>query len=330
MQLNQLTPEQRAAILAMPPQLAERMIARMMGAVPPPDMPSETPTPGFDSGRGDYNAVGPRGFTANGSPITPPEFGQLNRPVNPRHKYNKYSGTMPMADEVMMNFPPPAPEAGFGEMPPIQAPPMPDPDSAFDPNLMEGIGEDPRGMWREGALPQPAHQPPGSFAPGAGYDVADMSNVPPSGVGETNQLNGTARSFQGFMASLADYEDIFKDGGATAWPGTRKDKLSIAHRDLQMQMKELYNLGVLNGPDLSLMNQILIDPTSISGNLMDAVGIADMEKRIPANIDQVRTLMLNRSLPALQQLGIDPDDLMPKRDPDQMSDEELLKFLTGG
>lgn len=143
------------------------------------------------------------------------------------------------------------------------------------------------------------------------YQTADMSGVAPSGVGETNQLNALARSFQGLMQSMQDYEGMYKDGGSTMWPGERKDKLDTAHRDLQMQMKELYNLGVLNGPDLELMNQILLIPTSVSGNVMDAMGIADMDKRITSNIDEVRRMMINRTTPALQQLGIDPESLMP-------------------
>lgn len=174
------------------------------------------------------------------------------------------------------------------------------------------------------------------FDDGNAYRTADMSSIPPSGVGETNQLHATARAFQGMMKSLDDYERLFADGGSTMWPGARKDALDVGHRDLQMQMKELYNLGVLNGPDLDLMNQILLSPTSIGGNIMDAVGISDMEKRIPANIEQVRQLMRNRSEPGLQQLGINMDDLMPaapnpaNSDVSAMSDEDLLKFLTGG
>lgn len=157
--------------------------------------------------------------------------------------------------------------------------------------------------------------------------------IQPSGVGEESQLNSAARSFQGFMKSLDDYEKTFNDGGSTMWPGARKDELGIAHRDLQMQMKELYNLGVLNGPDLDLMNQILIDPTTVGGNVLDVLGgDRDMEKRIPANIAQVRELMLNRTTPALQQIGIDPQRLMPaqNRDLGAMSDEDLLKALMGG
>lgn len=185
----------------------------------------------------------------------------------------------------------------------------------------------------DGVPQNEAFQPEGyeqRFIPGAEYKTADMSGIGPSGVGEQSQLNALARSYQGLMKSLDDYEKMFADGGSTMRPGTRKDALSTAHRDLQMQMKELYNLGVLNGPDLELMNSILINPTSAGGNIMDALGIADMEERIPANIAEVRRMMTNRTQPALQQLGIDPQSLMPKSDPGQLSDEELLKMLGGG
>ena len=199
-----------------------------------------------------------------------------------------------------------------------------DPQNGFTPPSMD---EHPGGMfpWLDGNLDD------SSFIPGAEYRTADMSEIPPSGVGETSQLNATARSFQGFMKSLQDYEEIFADGGATMMPGARRDQLATAHRDLQMQMKELYNLGVLNGPDLDLMNSILLNPTSVGGNIMDALGIADMEERIPANISEVRRMMTNRSMPALQQLGIDPNSLMPeKKAVGDMSDEDLLRALSGG
>lgn len=172
-----------------------------------------------------------------------------------------------------------------------------------------------------------------SFDDAKAYRTADMSGIKPAGVGEEGQLNAAARSFQGFMKSLQDYESMFADGGSTAWPGLRKDKLSTAHRDLQMQMKELYNLGVLNGPDLALMEQILINPTTVGANVADKLdpvlpGNQDMEQRIPANISEVRRMMTNRTEPALQQLGIDPKSLMPgQNDPSSLSDEELLKML---
>ena len=211
------------------------------------------------------------------------------------------------------------------QQPPINppTPPQAPPQTPYDrkgPIAPELI--DPNFDGRELLMPE---NPGASFQPGAEYQTADMSSIKPSGTGETNTLNAAARSFQGLMKSLQDYETFFNadnnlDGqpdGSTAWPGARKDELSVRHRDLQMQMKELYNLGVLNGPDLDLMNQILLDPTSITGNVMDLMGgEKDMEKRIPANIQQVRQLMINRSTPALQQLGIDPQSLMPSEEDD--------------
>lgn len=193
-------------------------------------------------------------------------------------------------------------------------------------------------MLQNGGTPGDAFSPEGwsPADPEARFDdanavqVADMSKIPPAGVGEQSALNGQARAFQGFMKSLQDYEDMFGgDDVTTMWPGQQKDKLSTAHRDLQMQLKELYNLGVLNGPDLALMEQVLLNPTTVAGNVMDALGVADMEKRIPANIKEVRRMMTNRTLPVLQQLGLKPEDLMPKTDLKGMSDEELLKMLAG-
>ena len=39
-----------------------------------------------------------------------------------------------------------------------------------------------------------------------------------------------------------------------------------------MQMKELYNLGVLNGPDLDLMDQMIVDATSPVNYALDMFG----------------------------------------------------------
>lgn len=183
------------------------------------------------------------------------------------------------------------------------------------PLINDQIPEDPLGNPLLDEDPRGAQS---RFDDANSYQVADMSGIDPAGVGEQAQLNALARSFQGLMQGLDDYEKLFKDTGTSSFarmlPGQKNDALSTAHRDLQMQMKELYNLGVLNGPDLELMNQILLDPTSVSGNLLDAVGISDMDKRIPDNITRVRRMMINRTTPALQQLGIDPESLMPKRD----------------
>ena len=42
--------------------------------------------------------------------------------------------------------------------------------------------------------------------------------------------------------------------------------MSAEVRNSQLLAKEIYNLGVLNGPDLSLMESIIANPTDTSAN----------------------------------------------------------------
>ena len=63
--------------------------------------------------------------------------------------------------------------------------------------------------------------------------------------------------------SLDTYEKLLKENGAEIWPGKTRLQMQTAHTDLLMEMKELLNLGVLNGPDLELMESMIINPTSL-------------------------------------------------------------------
>jgi len=107
------------------------------------------------------------------------------------------------------------------------------------------------------------------------------------------------------LAGLEAYEGIYKKGGSAVLPGMQRDALVGARRDLQLQMKELYNLGVLNGPDLALMDSLLVDPTSVGNIAMDAVGVADLDTRMAANIAQVRQQLIRTAVPKLRALGKD-------------------------
>jgi len=103
------------------------------------------------------------------------------------------------------------------------------------------------------------------------------------------EVNSAASAIQ---ESLTAYEKLVNKHGAEVWPGKGRDALSAARRDLQLQMKELFNLGVLNGPDLDLMNELLIDPTSptttAEGAIGQMFGSAGVRDRAIANIQQLR------------------------------------------
>lgn len=70
---------------------------------------------------------------------------------------------------------------------------------------------------------------------------------------------------------LEDYGTLIKKGGVSFLPGTaERTQVDTSRRNIQLQMKELYNLGVLNGPDLMLMDQMLVDPAvRVEGDRVD-------------------------------------------------------------
>ncbi len=88
--------------------------------------------------------------------------------------------------------------------------------------------------------------------------------------------------------ALDSFESTLKKTGATLIPSTAKSVLQTEYRKLLLQMKEMYNLGVLNGPDLMLMEQILHDPTSIKDRAL-AGGFGGVQTdRVLAQVGQVR------------------------------------------
>lgn len=88
--------------------------------------------------------------------------------------------------------------------------------------------------------------------------------------------------------ALDSFERTLATTGSTIQPGAAKDALQTDYENLQLQMKEMYNLGVLNGPDLALMRRVVGDPTSLTGRAM-ALGRGDEQTtRIQAQIVQLR------------------------------------------
>lgn len=106
--------------------------------------------------------------------------------------------------------------------------------------------------------------PPGHYfpIPGDYTTVAPMKGGPadPSASKEgREQASNIARVDQ----ALNNYRQAVTTVGTKVIPGPEKLRLSSAHTDLLMEMKELYNLGVLNGPDYELMLSVIRDPTSV-------------------------------------------------------------------
>jgi hypothetical protein len=113
----------------------------------------------------------------------------------------------------------------------------------------------------------------GDYKLPTGYKLADP-NDPSKGVEkipgvETETVTNRKSSVKAAVASINDqlnrYEELVGKYGVEAVPGPAKDQLLTVRRGLQLQLKELFNLGVLNGPDLELMDSMLWDP-SVGGS----------------------------------------------------------------
>lgn len=101
------------------------------------------------------------------------------------------------------------------------------------------------------------------YQPGGSKDPAAKNQK------DLAKLNATADKT---MSALDRYEGIFDKTGTKLKPDADKMSLNTAYKDLMLQLKELFNLGVLNGPDLQIMEEYLQNPTSGAALVYEAFG----------------------------------------------------------
>lgn len=110
-----------------------------------------------------------------------------------------------------------------------------------------------------GGLDAPLASPPQNTGGGiqAPMTVPGTSKDPEAV--RTMKLKATT-AYHTIDAELRRYEQLVKQGGISAMPGAQRDNMNAVRQGIMLQLKELFNLGVLNGPDLSLMERMIYDP----------------------------------------------------------------------
>ena len=68
------------------------------------------------------------------------------------------------------------------------------------------------------------------------------------------------QAYRTLETALDRYAGLVERTGMNILPGQEADSIAAERTNIQLQLKELFNLGVLNGPDLMLMEQMLPDP----------------------------------------------------------------------
>lgn len=167
---------------------------------------------------------------------------------------------------------------------------------------------------------------------------------------DAKKFKDSVTAAEGMQASLNRLQEITKKHGTELLPGAVKGEMDQLARDIQLQAKELYNLGVLNGPDLSLLEEVVTRPTSFkeainpSGNKRASAGLARFGEMMKNRVNSQASVLgfqrkqdskkLNTYKNQNARVG---DPFLPNAnagqtempDFDNMSMEELLRY-TGG
>jgi hypothetical protein len=123
------------------------------------------------------------------------------------------------------------------------------------------------------------------------------------------------QAYTSLMSSLDDYQATVKKSGNVALPGAEKDAVNRKRRNIQLQMKELYNLGVLNGPDMMLMDQMLFDPNASLNPWSENFGFAmDPGGRVEKSVKDIKEMMRQQRNSKTQAIGL-PDIPAAENDP---------------
>lgn len=103
---------------------------------------------------------------------------------------------------------------------------------------------------------------------------------------------------QDSLQFLKSFEDLFNDTGATSAVFSPRENanLKAKYNATILNLKEFFNLGVLNGPDEAILRAVLPDPTNRSAALTGlSLGIYKPSTSTRAGLDNMKS-MINQSL----------------------------------
>jgi hypothetical protein len=141
---------------------------------------------------------------------------------------------------------------------------------------------------RTGAVSQPVD------AQGNPVNVSDFRK--PS-EGENKQIIGvqnTRNAIGEFRSELNNFSRL-----DSLKPKDRA-RIETKYRNMLMQAKEAYNLGVLNGPDLAILEQIIYNPTTVKGMVIGKEGIDAQASELDRIMANIKTTVQTRGAPLAQ------------------------------
>ena len=139
--------------------------------------------------------------------------------------------------------------------------------------------------------------------------------VPKAGEAQTKQIGG----IDSLQEAITSYKDALKTWSPTdAADPVKRAKMKTTYNNMMLQAKEAYGLGVLNGPDYTILTDTIADPTTAKGVAYGAFGALESQA------DQLSELMARTKSSLQGAKGIKPKENAPAASP------KIIKFNSKG
>lgn len=114
----------------------------------------------------------------------------------------------------------------------------------------------------------------------------------------TEAARKQAGGIDALSLAIEDYRKQLGKWGKTdlAKPDARA-AMGTAYNNLMLQAKEAYNLGVLNGPDLSILTSVITDPVSIRGAMTSSGAMDSQAKELDRLMQRTKSAVTGKPVP---------------------------------
>ncbi len=151
------------------------------------------------------------------------------------------------------------------------------------------------GQW---VMPPTFANPQGTATPIPGFQKP---------LGETAKK--TLSGIESLNGAIGEYLGDLKSWGATdALRPDKRASMGTKYNNMMLQAKEAYNLGVLNGPDLEILQSVVTDPRSMTGAITSNAALAKQAS-------ELSRIMSKTTAPAVRGSGASAERLPSKRQP---------------
>lgn len=145
---------------------------------------------------------------------------------------------------------------------------------------------------------------------------------------QRNKLATAQKTHRQLTGQLGEYAKTLRSG-VTNLPGAERDKAKTQRTQIKMQLKNLYELGAITGPDEEILDSLILDPTELSGRAVGLLpGVDSPEDRALSNLG-ILMQEADRALSAAS--GNNPKAAQEQAQPSlqDLSTEELLQLYEG-